>query len=367
MPYDQFLTEHLAGDLLEKPRLNPAAGFNESILGTGFWFLGEELHSPVDIRQDEMDRLDNRIDVMAKTFLGLTVACARCHDHKFDAIAQRDYYALAGFLISSGYRQVRFETLETERQIAAELAALRAQARRELAAQLAAAQRPALEHTADYLLAARQAILDGFSPPDASKADASNAEPTKNPPSPAEELLAQESQARLTALAASRSLDVPLLAAWAAQLQQAKTDVRHPLYAFALVALDPAAADPARCAGLLGPLSEKLAAHLRQPPTDPAAKPPQTIVDYADPAAPWFQNGFAFGPAPIRAGELLLPAAADAPTAGPGSADSLRLATAGYAQRDPAWNHLKLAANTERDYAALALGIGPVARSARPK
>src|SRR5207237_9355953 len=46
VPYNQFVTEHIAGDLLEKPRLNPKDGFNESIIGTGFWFLGEEVHSP---------------------------------------------------------------------------------------------------------------------------------------------------------------------------------------------------------------------------------------------------------------------------------------------------------------------------------
>ena len=101
VPYDQFVAEHVAGDLLPTPRLHPTEGFNESILGTGFWFLGEEVHSPVDIRQDQADRFDNRIDVLTKTFLGLTVACARCHDHKFDAISTKDYYALSGFLESS--------------------------------------------------------------------------------------------------------------------------------------------------------------------------------------------------------------------------------------------------------------------------
>ena len=59
--------------------------------------------------------------MLSKTFLGLTVACARCHDHKFDAISQRDYYALAGFAVSGSYRQVRFETVERERQIADQL------------------------------------------------------------------------------------------------------------------------------------------------------------------------------------------------------------------------------------------------------
>ncbi len=118
VPYDQFVREHIAGDLLTAPRLNPQAGFNESVLGTGFWFLGEWVHSPVDIRKEESDRFDNMIDVMSKTFLGLTVSCARCHDHKFDAISTADYYSLSGFLQSSDFRQVRFDAVENNRQIA---------------------------------------------------------------------------------------------------------------------------------------------------------------------------------------------------------------------------------------------------------
>ncbi len=124
VPYDQFVCEHIAGDLLASPRLHPSEGFNESILGTGFWFLGEWVHSPVDIRKDETDRFDNMIDVMSKTFLSVTVACARCHDHKFDAISSADYYALSGFLQSSDYRQVRFDSIEHNRQIASQLAVL---------------------------------------------------------------------------------------------------------------------------------------------------------------------------------------------------------------------------------------------------
>src|SRR5262245_30460136 len=158
VPYNQFVTEHIAGDLLEKPRLHPAQGFNESILGTGFWFLGEEVHSPVDIRQDQADRFDNRIDVMTKTFLGLTVACARCHDHKFDAISTRDYYALFGFLASSSYRQARFDSLEQNRRIAEGLWWLRERARGPVQRALADALRPAAEHLADYLLAARDFV-----------------------------------------------------------------------------------------------------------------------------------------------------------------------------------------------------------------
>ena len=126
VPYDQFVREHLAGDLLDPPRLHPETRANESILGTGWPFLGEEVHSPVDIRQDECDRTDNKIDVMTKTFLGLTVACARCHDHMFDAIYQKDYYALSGFVASSSYRQVRYESIEVNKAQARKLTALRA-------------------------------------------------------------------------------------------------------------------------------------------------------------------------------------------------------------------------------------------------
>src|SRR5262249_25861251 len=97
--------EQVAGDLLTTPRRHPTDGFNESIIGTGFSFLGEGTHSPVDVREEEVRRVDNQIDVFSKTFLGLTVSCARCHDHKFDPITAKDYYALAGFFQSSRHQQ----------------------------------------------------------------------------------------------------------------------------------------------------------------------------------------------------------------------------------------------------------------------
>lgn len=104
VPYDRLLTEHVAGDLVHDPRIDTTTRTNQSIQGTGFWHLGEATHSPVDIRGDETDRVANQIDVFSRAFLGLTVACARCHDHKFDAISAADYYALAGFLQSSSRR-----------------------------------------------------------------------------------------------------------------------------------------------------------------------------------------------------------------------------------------------------------------------
>ena len=105
LPYNQFVTEQIAGDLLPNPRRHPTEKFNESIIGTGFYWLGEGKHSPVDIRSEEANRVDNQIDVLCKTFLGMTVSCARCHDHKFDPIPTRDYYGLAGFFQSSRMQQ----------------------------------------------------------------------------------------------------------------------------------------------------------------------------------------------------------------------------------------------------------------------
>lgn len=101
VPFDLLAKEHIAGDLLATPRRNAKEGFNESILGTGFWYLNEATHAPTDVLADESDHQANQIDVYSKAFLGLTVSCARCHDHKFDAISTADYYALTGYLHSA--------------------------------------------------------------------------------------------------------------------------------------------------------------------------------------------------------------------------------------------------------------------------
>ncbi len=124
VPYDQFVREHIAGDLLENPRRHPERHTNESIIATGFWYLCEDKHAPVDVRLEEAFRIDNQIDMFGKAFLGLTIACARCHDHKFDAISTEDYYALAGFLQSS---RRRIEWLDPGRQQQQQLAEIRRQ------------------------------------------------------------------------------------------------------------------------------------------------------------------------------------------------------------------------------------------------
>ena len=100
VPYDRFVKEHIAGDLLQ-PRYAKDGGWNESRLATAWWWLGQHCHSPVDVRAYQAEVIDNQIDVIGKAFQGMTIACARCHDHKFDAISTADYYALYG-LIESG-------------------------------------------------------------------------------------------------------------------------------------------------------------------------------------------------------------------------------------------------------------------------
>ncbi|MDE2927681.1 MAG: PSD1 and planctomycete cytochrome C domain-containing protein [Acidobacteriota bacterium] len=98
VPYDQLIREHLAGDLLPSPRMNPALGINESLLATAHFRMVEHGFQPVDPLGDRIKWTDNQVDVVSKAFQGLTISCARCHDHKFDAISQDDYYALYGVL-----------------------------------------------------------------------------------------------------------------------------------------------------------------------------------------------------------------------------------------------------------------------------
>ncbi|WKN33538.1 PSD1 and planctomycete cytochrome C domain-containing protein [Porifericola rhodea] len=101
--YDQLVREHLAGDLLSSPRWNKKNGQNESRLATMFFAMSEGKHSPVDLKIDEAERIDNIIDVTTKTFQALTVSCSRCHDHKFDPIPATDYYALYGIVKSTRF------------------------------------------------------------------------------------------------------------------------------------------------------------------------------------------------------------------------------------------------------------------------
>jgi len=99
LPYDQFLIEQLAGDLL--PPSESVAVNSRRIIATGYLMVGPKALAETDKEQSRLDIVDDQIDVTGRAMLGLTVACARCHDHKFDAIRTTDYYALAGVFRST--------------------------------------------------------------------------------------------------------------------------------------------------------------------------------------------------------------------------------------------------------------------------
>ncbi len=93
-PFDQFLVEQIAGDLI------PGAT-RETKIATGFLVLGAKVLAEPDRDKLEMDTIDEQIDATGKAFLGMTLGCVRCHDHKFDPIKQTDYYALAAIFKST--------------------------------------------------------------------------------------------------------------------------------------------------------------------------------------------------------------------------------------------------------------------------
>jgi hypothetical protein len=96
-PFDRFITEQIAGDLL--PAAN-ADERNELLIATGFLALGPKSFMKKG-KGFEMDLIDDQIDTTSRAFLGLTVSCARCHDHKFDPIPTKDYYSLGSIFAST--------------------------------------------------------------------------------------------------------------------------------------------------------------------------------------------------------------------------------------------------------------------------
>ncbi len=105
LPYDRFVTEQIAGDLLKTGEPQ------DHLPALGFFALGPHYYMDAgEAKAAEAAELDDRVDVLGRGFLGLTVACARCHDHKFDPITTKDYYALAGVFKSSKYAELPMGT-----------------------------------------------------------------------------------------------------------------------------------------------------------------------------------------------------------------------------------------------------------------
>ena len=99
LPYSEFIKNQVAGDLLPPPK--PGAINKDGLVATGLLAIADFVPGDVDKDQMIADYVNDQIDVVSKAFLGISVACARCHDHKFDPISTEDYYSLAGIFFST--------------------------------------------------------------------------------------------------------------------------------------------------------------------------------------------------------------------------------------------------------------------------
>ena len=110
LPYDEFLCEQIAGDLLNHKEGSDSR--SAALTATGFLSIGTKILAEQDPVKKRADSIDEQIDTFSKAILGLTISCARCHDHKFDPIPSKDYYSLAGILHSTSVNDQPIETSE---------------------------------------------------------------------------------------------------------------------------------------------------------------------------------------------------------------------------------------------------------------
>jgi hypothetical protein len=97
-PIDRFIVEQIAGDLLP---FDNESQQHEQLIATGFLTIGPKVLAETDEAKMRMDIIDEQVDTVGRAFLGMTLGCARCHDHKFDPISTADYYGLAGIFKST--------------------------------------------------------------------------------------------------------------------------------------------------------------------------------------------------------------------------------------------------------------------------
>jgi len=133
VPYAQMVREHIAGDLLENPRINKELGINESALAPAHFRMVLHGFTPTDALDEQVTFVDNQIDTVTKAFLGVTVSCARCHNHKFDPISQTDFYALYGIFNSGRPALIDVNLPERKKTNIEQLASLKERILAELA------------------------------------------------------------------------------------------------------------------------------------------------------------------------------------------------------------------------------------------
>ncbi len=133
LSYQRFVTEQIAGDLLE-PRIESSSGQNEALVGPMMLRLGERRHGDNAAAEGVgQEAVSNMVDTLGKAFLGTTLACAQCHDHKLDAVEQQDYYSLAGMLMSTRFSARPVDAVDPNVDVINELRESKALLRRELA------------------------------------------------------------------------------------------------------------------------------------------------------------------------------------------------------------------------------------------
>ncbi len=280
LAYDRFVLEHFAGDLIRDPRTSADGQNWASPVATGFFWLGEAQNVPVDPEAELANQVERQIDVMGKAFLALTLACARCHDHKFDPIPVEDYYSLAGYLESSTHAQACVDTPAKAARITELRRRLEDIQRRETLLIERATLRARLSDTATmaaYLLATHELL---------------SAQP------PLEREGRPERESRIRRAAEARQLEAARLEKWLDVLVKAKkgTDIDAILSPWVRLARLPSE----RFGRRIRALGEQLAG---APATSaaPAREDRESFDDFEQTSyAPWTVVGQAFGDGPVR-------------------------------------------------------------------
>ncbi len=267
LPYDVFVTEQIAGDLLAEPRLSADGSFEESSIGPSFYWFGEVLNSATDSVKVKADRVDNQIDVLGKAMLGLTLACARCHDHKFDPIPTSDYYALAGIMHSTEIMEQvidsprRGQAIEVSRREIGEV-------NREIRRELRSAPAARTARLADYLMGAIELIGS------------------------------EDSAAQAEERLAATGLDLERLRAWAMALEAAAGRPEHVLFPLAAIAARLADGRSARFGEARSAVAGKLRKIIgasRDAEARAAERGDILFADFGRPGfEPWLVSGAAF-------------------------------------------------------------------------